>query len=176
MPRLKSSPDRYGTVAVWIHWLSAVLILLLLITGFRAADAPDAQAKAALLRVHIPTAITVLLLTAFRILWWWRIDHKPAPLASMPPWQAGLSRGVHVNLLVIVLGMVASGIGMMILSGAGPAVFGAPGAVMPDFHEVLPRRPHGLGARLMIALLAIHAGAALYHHFVRRDETLKRMW
>ncbi|HCA6665397.1 MULTISPECIES: cytochrome b [Burkholderiales] len=87
-----------------------------------------------------------------------------------------MSRGVHVTLLVIVLGMVASGIGMMILSGAGPAVFGAPGAVMPDFHEVLPRRPHGLGARLMIALLAVHAGAALYHHFVRRDETLKRMW
>ena len=46
MPRLKSSPDRYGTVAVWIHWLSAVLILLLLITGFRAVDAPDALARA----------------------------------------------------------------------------------------------------------------------------------
>lgn len=176
MARLTSSPDRYGTVAIWVHWLSAVLILLLLVTGFRAADAPDALAKAALLRVHVPAAIAVLLLTAFRILWWWRLDHKPAPLAAVPRWQNGLARAVHVALLVVIFGMIASGIGMMILSGAGPAVFGDPGAVMPDFHEVLPRAPHGLGARLLVAMFALHAGAALYHHFVRRDATLKRMW
>lgn len=153
-----------------------MLILLLLVTGFRAANAPDALAKAALLRVHVPMAIVVLLLTAFRVLWWWRFDRKPAPLAELPRWQAGLSHAVHVALLVIVFGMAASGIGMMVLSGAGPAVFGGPGAVMPDFDEVLPRVPHGVGARLMVVLLALHAGAALYHHFVRRDATLKRMW
>ncbi|MCZ2096595.1 MAG: cytochrome b/b6 domain-containing protein [Anaerolineae bacterium] len=176
MARLKSSSDRYGSVAVWVHWLSALLIVVLLVTGFRAANAPDALGKAALLRAHVPAAIAVLLLTAMRILWWWRFDSKPMPLAGLPPWQAGLARIVHVTMLVTVVGMVASGIGMMVLSGAGPAVFGAPGAVMPDFHEFLPRRPHGLGARLMVALLALHAGAALYHHFVRRDATLKRMW
>lgn len=176
MARLKSSSDRYGLISVWVHWLSAVLIVLLLVTGFRAADAPDALAKAALLRVHVPMAIAVLLLTAFRVLWWWRFDRKPAPLAELPRWQVGLSRAVHVALLVIVFGMIASGIGMMVLSGAAPAVFGDPGAVMPDFHDILPRGPHGVGARLMVVLLAFHAGAALYHHFVRQDATLKRMW
>lgn len=176
MARLKSFPDRYGTVAVSIHWLSALLIVLLLVTGFRAADAQDALAKAALLRAHIPVAITVLLLTLFRILWWWRFDRKPPPAPGVPAWQASLAGWVHIGLVVLVLGMVASGIGMMILSGAGPAVFGAPGAVLPDFHEYLPRRPHGLGARLMVVLLALHTGAALYHHFIRRDATLKRMW
>lgn len=176
MATLKSSPDRYGVVAVSIHWLSALLILVLLGTGFRAADAPDALARAALLRVHIPVAIAVLLLTGLRILWWWRFDRKPSPAAGMPRWQASLAGGVHIALLVIVLGMIASGIGMMISSGAGPAVFGGPGAALPDFHDYLPRRPHGLGARLMVALLVLHAGAALYHHFVRRDVVLERMW
>lgn len=176
MARLKSSSDRYGSVAIWVHWLSAVLILLLLVTGFLAANAPDALAKAALLRVHVPTAIAVLLLTVFRVFWWWRFDRKPAPLAELPRWQAGLAHVVHVALLVIILGMIASGIGMVVLSGAAPAIFGEQGAVMPDFGEVLPRGPHGIGARLMVVLIALHAGAALYHHFVRRDAVLKRMW
>lgn len=176
MATLKSSPDHYGKVAVSIHWLSAVLILLLLGTGFRAANAPDALGKVALLRVHIPVAIVVLLLTGFRILWWWRFDRKPLPVAGMPPWQGILARAVHIALLVVVLGMVASGVGMMVLSGAGPAVFGEPGAALPDFRNYLPRWPHGLGARLMVVLLLFHAGAALYHHFARRDAVLKRMW
>lgn len=161
---------------MWVHWLSAVLILLLLATGFRAANTLDASAKAALLRVHRPTAIAVLLLTGLRVLWWWRFDRKPAPLLGTPSWQAGLSRAVHVALLVIVFGLVASGISMMVITGAGPSVFGAPDAVMPDFDEVLPRRPHVVATRLMMALLAFHAGAALYHHFVRRDAPLRRMW
>lgn len=72
--------------------------------------------------------------------------------------------------------MIASGIVMMVLSGAGPAVFGEPGVVIPDFHGVLPRAPHGFGARLMVVLFVLHAGAALYHHFIQRDATLKRMW
>ncbi|WP_461512371.1 cytochrome b/b6 domain-containing protein [Rhizobium mongolense] len=37
------------------------------------------------------------------------------------------------------------------------------------------RAPHGLGARLLVALLVCHAGAALYHQFVRSDELLRRM-
>jgi cytochrome b561 len=57
----KSNPERYGTVAVSIHWLSAVLILSLLGSGFRAANATDAAIKAGFLRFHIPVAILALL-------------------------------------------------------------------------------------------------------------------
>ena len=71
--------------------------------------------------------------------------------------------------------MAASGIGMFVLSGAGPIVFGSEGN-LPDFTQYLPRVPHSIGARAMVALLVLHAGAALYHHFVKRDATLRRMW
>ena len=74
---LKSRPDRYGAIAVSIHWLNAILILALLGSGFRAANSLDAAAKAEFLRFHIPVAIIVLLLTALRIVWWWRFDRKP---------------------------------------------------------------------------------------------------
>jgi cytochrome b561 len=173
---LKSSHDRYGTVAVSIHWLSAILILALLGSGFQAANAMNSAAKAAFLRFHIPVAITVLLLTVIRIVWWWRFDVKPLSVKGLPAWQERIAGWVHIAFYVVILGMVASGIGLMILSGASPAVFGAPGAALPDFTGYPPRVPHGLGARLLVALLVFHAGAALYHHFIRRDGLLRRMW
>lgn len=175
MGMLKSRPDRYGGVAVSVHWLTAILILALLGSGFQAANAADAAAKAAILRFHIPIAAMVLLLTAFRILWW-RFDRKPLPVEGAPRWQERIARWVHIAFYAVILGMVASGIGMTVLSGAAPAVFGAPGAILPDFTDSPPRTPHGIGGRLIIGLLLFHAGAALYHQFVRRDGLLRRMW
>lgn len=173
---LKSSPDQYGAVAVSIHWLSAILILVVLGSGFNAADADHDVAKAQFLRVHIPAAIAVLVLTVLRIVWWSFADRKPHPLRGLPRWQERLARFVHLALYVIIFGMVASGIGIMVLSGVAPTVFGATGAALPDFHDFPPRIPHGLGANLLVALLAAHTGAALYHHFIRRDGLLWRMW
>jgi len=68
---LKSTSDQYGTVAVLIHWVSAVLILILILSGFRAAGTIDPAAKAAILRAHVPIASGVLALTILRIIWWW---------------------------------------------------------------------------------------------------------
>lgn len=172
---LKSSPDHYGTVAITIHWLTAILIIVLLASGFNAADSAESAAKAQFLRVHIPTAIVVLLLTIFRVIWW-IIDTRPKPVAGMPRWQEWSSRFVHFALYAVIFVMVASGIGMMVLSGAAPAVFGEAGAVLPDFRDYAPRGPHGLGANLLIVLLIAHIGAALYHHFIRRDGLIWRMW
>ncbi len=173
---LKSTSDHYGTVAVSIHWVTAVLILILIVSGFRAANTMDPAAKAAILRVHVPIAVGVLALTILRIVWWGRFDRKPEPVAGSPRWQERTARVVHVLLYVVALGMIASGIGMLALSGAAPVIFGGEGALLPDFWKYPPRIPHGIGARLLLALLVLHVGAALYHHFVRRDGLLWRMW
>jgi cytochrome b561 len=82
---------------------------------------------------------------------------------------------VHFLFYVVTLGMIASGVGMMVLSGAAPVIFGGEGAPLPDFWKYPPRVPHGIGARLLVALLLLHVGAALHHHFVRRDGLLRRM-
>ncbi|MCO5089872.1 cytochrome b/b6 domain-containing protein [Bosea sp. (in: a-proteobacteria)] len=172
---LKSRPDRYGSVAVTSHWLTAILIVVALGSGFQADQATDSSSQAGFLRVHIPVAITVLLLTLFRIVWWWRFDRKPMPVEGPPPWQERFARFVHVAFYIVILGMVASGIGMMVLSGAGPTIFGGSG-VLPDFHDYPPRVPHGIGASLLVVLLVFHAGAALYHQFVLGDGLVRRMW
>jgi len=173
---LKSTPDRYGAVVVSMHWLTALLIIVLIASGFRAAGTVDAAAKAAVLRVHVPVAVAVLALTVLRIGWWWGFDRKPNPIAGSEPWQERTAQAVHLLFYVVIVGMIASGIGMMALSGAAPTIFGGNDAPLPDFWTYRPRLPHGIGARLLLALIVLHTGAALYHQFVRRDHLLRRMW
>ncbi|MDP3526504.1 MAG: cytochrome b [Hoeflea sp.] len=173
---MKSSPTTYGAVAVSIHWLSALLIVGLLASGMLADETGDPATKARILSAHAPMGIAVLLLTLARIVWWWRLDSHPAPLAGDPAWQMKAARAVHGLLYIVVLGMAASGIGLFVLSGAGAIVFGGAPGPLPDFADFAPRVPHGIGAKLLAALFIGHAGAALYHHFVKRDATLTRMW
>jgi len=173
---LKSTPSHYGAIPVTIHWLTALLILIAIITGFRAGGSIDPAAKVALLRVHIPTAIAIFLLTIGRIVWWLFLDRRPLPVQGSSAWQVWLARAVHLLFYVVILGMVASGIGMILLTGAGPAILRGQGAELPDFTLYLPRTVHRHGAIFLVALFIMHIGAALYHHFMRRDGLLWRMW
>jgi len=173
---LKSTSNQYGTVAVSIHWVSAVLILILIVSGLRAAGIMDPAAKAAILRVHVPIATAVLALMLLRIVSWLGFDRKPDPVAGAPRWQERTAWVVHFLFYVVILGMIASGIGMIALSGAAPLIFGGESALLSDFWKYPPRLPHAIGARLLLAMLVLHVGAALYHHFVRRDGLLWRMW
>lgn len=173
---MKSSPTQYGSVAVTIHWLSAIANLAMLGSGFRAASMADSATKEAILMFHVPLGVLILLLTLFRVFWWWRVDQKPDPVSGDPAWQAFSAKVIHVLFYVVILGMAASGIGIIALSGAGSVLFGVGAGPLPDFSELLPRGPHGLGARLLLALFAFHAGAALYHHFIKRDGLIWRMW
>lgn len=173
---MKSSSTTYGAVAVSLHWLSVLLIIALLGSGMLAEETVDPGAKASVLSAHAPMGAAILILTLGRLIWWWRFDTHPEPLPGGPAWQAIAARAVHGLLYLVLIGMAASGIGMFALSGAGDMIFGGAPGPLPDFNDFAPRIPHGIGAKLLIILLAGHAGAALYHHFVKRDATLKRMW
>jgi cytochrome b561 len=170
---LKSSPARYGAVAITIHWLTALLIVALFATGLLAADQVDPAAQLALVRFHVPLGSAVAVLTLLRIVWWWVADRHPEPPAGQPDWQKFMALAVHFALYAIVLLLAASGMATLVLSGAMPAIIA--GTTLPDFETVLPRLAHGLASRLMLGLLALHIGAALYHQFVRRDRLLARM-
>lgn len=172
---LKSTEARYGAIAVTLHWLSALAILALIISGFRAAGLTDPTSKADLLSVHVPLGILTLILTVLRLIWWAVADKKPASI-PMPRWQDRLARAIHALFYVVILGIAASGVAMLVLSGAAPVIFGISSAELPNFHDFAPRAPHGAGARVLIALFALHAGAALHHHFIKRDGLLSRMW
>jgi len=173
---IKSTRTRYGTVAVMIHWISALMIITMLVTGFLAANTLDPGTRALLLTLHAPVGIAVLVMTLARIGWWRFADKRPQPVAGSSRWQELSARAVHLLFYIVIIGMATSGIGLMALSGAGSILFaGAPGP-LPDFQGLPPRAPHGAGARVMILLLLIHAGAALHHQLVRKDRLLNRMW
>lgn len=170
---MKSSKTRYGAVAVSIHWLTALLILCLFATGLLAAGQVDPNAKLALVRFHLPLGVAVLVLTLLRIVWWWVIDRHPDLPADQPGWQRLTARAVHLALYLVILLLGASGIATLVLSGALPSIIG--GTALPDLETVLPRLVHGVASKVMLGLLALHIGAALWHQFVRRDHLLARM-
>lgn len=172
---LKSTPTRYGTVAITIHWITALALVGLVLSGWRAEDMADDAAKIGVLRIHTAVGVSVLLLTVARILWWIAVDKKPAYPAGQPRWQQIASSAVHGLLYLALLLMAGSGIATMALSGAGDIVWGGVAAPLPDFRQFAPRGVHGLGASLLILLSLLHIAAALYHQFVLRDRLLARM-
>lgn len=172
----KSSQTKYGAVAVSIHWISALAIIAMLGTGFRATSLVESGDKAAILLAHVALGSLVLILTLARLAWWFWADKKPEPPKGDPASQTKSAKAVHVLFYIVILGMAASGIGMIALSGAAAILFGDASQSLPDFQEFLPRGPHGLGARLMVALFILHVGAALYHHFIKKDGLIRRMW
>jgi len=169
---VKSSPDRYGTVAIAIHWVSAAAIIGLLVSG-TVAEGAEGAGKVSILVVHAAVGTLVLLLTLARVAWWLWADKRPAPLAGQPAAQEFLARAVHGLLYVAIFVLALSGIATLALSGAIPALLGQ--AELPSFSDVPPRVVHGLVSKLMIALVVVHTLAALYHQFIRRDRLLGRM-
>ncbi len=167
----KSTAQAYGAAPVVIHWLSAFLIVVLLVYGFGAEGGFSPMA----LRVHASAGIAVLILTMARIAWWVLADSRPEPPEGLAKWQARMAKTVHALFYVVILGMATSGIGMLVLSGVGPILFADAAWAMPDFGLLPTRLPHGLGARLLVLLLILHTGAAVYHQFVKRDGLLRRM-
>lgn len=170
---LKSTSNRYGTVAITIHWLTAILIVALIALGLNAAEAETDALKRALLIPHIALGLLTLALTLFRIVWWAIADRKPDEPANTPSLQIRAATVVHALAYVFIIGLAATGIATNIMGGVIPAL--ASGAPIPDLDDVVPLDIHGALARLFMALLVIHVGAALYHHFIRRDGLLARM-
>ena len=168
---LRSSPTRYGAMAASIHWLSALAVILVWISGRVMDNAKDAVGS--ILPVHVSLGLLVGVLTLFRILWWVAFDRQPAPIAGMSTAQTWAARLVHWGLYGAMVLMVASGVAMLALTGAVPAIFS--GGPLPRFNEVAPSGVHGLVSWLLALLVLGHVAAALWHQLVTRDGLIGRM-
>jgi cytochrome b561 len=179
---MTTSPTRYGTVAMTLHWLIALAIIGMLTVGKYMHGLPDEDPnKFALYQLHKSFGISILALTVVRILW--RLTHPVPPLpASMPAWQRFGAHLSHYGLYALMLGIPLSGWLMVSSSPLGipTMLFGAvelphlPVANTEDTHEFF-EETHELLGNLMIGLLIVHVLAALKHHFVDRDTVLRRM-
>ncbi|NLY27794.1 MAG: cytochrome b [Alcaligenaceae bacterium] len=160
---------RYAASQIIIHWLVAAAIFFLLITGtFILAELPNTPEKIGNLRIHMLVGAVVALLVITRI-----VLKRSKPAAPPVKGQA-LARIGHVALNLVVLLLAVSGMVLALQSGALQAVFGS-GALPADFMEFTPRIVHGLASKVLIALVAVHVLAALYHQFIVKDRLLARM-
>ena len=170
VPALADPRHEFGPTAIALHWLVAGLAVAALATGFGAAN--GSEAAVGLLRMHAILGALAGTLSVVRLVQWLMRLRSPNRHEA----RSIAVRAVHLALVVIPVGMLASGIGMMVLSGAGAILFGGAPAPLPDFGVYPPRTAHGAGAYALAALAGLHAAAALYHHVWRRDNTLRAMW
>ena len=179
---MTTSPTRYGTVAMTLHWLIALAIIGMLTVGKYMVDLPNTDPnKFALYQLHKSFGITVLVLTLVRI--GWRLAHPaPALPAGMPAWQRWGAHLSHFGLYALMLAIPLSGWAAVSTSTLGipTLLFGAvelpslPITPDRDTHEFF-EGAHDLLGNLMIGLLILHVLAALKHHFVDHDTVLRRM-
>lgn len=179
---LRNSEIGFGLVTIVLHWTIALLIFGLILTGFvmrRVGIDPALQFS--LYQWHKSFGFTALGLAVLRAIWW-LVERNPSPLPGLSPFEREASRATHDTLIVLAI----------IVPLAGWAIASTSTLDIPSLYfnvMVIPHLPlaksepsenfwmfvHALLAYVTLGLAAIHAAAALYHHFMRRDAVLTRM-
>ncbi|WP_176592394.1 cytochrome b [Sphingobium sp. EM0848] len=168
--------DRYNHVARALHWIIAILILFNLVLGFAHDVLPrDWQ----VMPVHKSVGLTVLALTVARLLW--RFTHRAPRLpAEMPAWEKGAAHGTHFAFYAFMLVMPLTG---WIMSSAGNRplnwffLFDVPKFAVSKGDAIvgISGETHEIIGFAWAALIVVHVLAALRHHFILRDNVLRRM-
>jgi cytochrome b561 len=181
MTPLGNTEDRYGSVAIVLHWGMAALLVFLLATGLYMVRLPDVGFdtwKISLILTHKATGMVALAAAALRLLWRWA-NVLPRLAAGLPEWQRVVARFVHLAFYAVMFAVPLTGWLMSSAGGYPLPIFGlfeVPDLIAPNesrFHLLIA--VHRWLAYTLLALLALHAGAALRHHLRLRDDTLRRM-
>jgi cytochrome b561 len=176
MPALNDTAH-WGWVSRAIHWLMALGILSMLAFGTYIARMQPALDNLWLYGLHKSIGLCLLSLVLLRLLWH-RISAPPHALPG-PRWQLAAARWSHGLLYGLMLLVPASGWIGSAATGIDVELFGyaLPGiAPVSEAWDKAGFAVHFWATRLLIVLAALHAAAALWHHFARRDATLRRMW
>ena len=169
--------SRYGTVAILLHWLTALLVVTGFSLGLSMVGLPFSRQKLEWYSWHKWIGITVWLLTCARLAW--RCTHSPPPMEPMPAWQHRSARVSHVLLYVLLFIIPLSG--WVYSSATGVQVvylglFPLPDLVAKDRDLAAVLKSVHLTLNFTLAaLVCIHGVAALKHHFADRDAVLRRM-
>ena len=177
--------ERYTAVAIVLHWLIAIGILALIGVGLAMTHltlAPMLQFQ--LYQLHKSIGITVLLGVLLRILW--RVFHPPPALPDMPRLEKAAAEGAHTLLYVLMVVLPLTGWALVSVSpfNLPTVLYGlVPWPHLPVLPQLKDKAPveavvkfiHGKLGWLLLALVVLHAGAALRHHLVLRDGVLRRM-
>lgn len=168
----------YTLTARVLHWTVAALVLLMIPLGFVIANEQGGPAQEFLYNLHKSIGATLLPLVIIRLLY--RLTHPAPPLPSdLPAIQQFAAHATHWALYVLILLQPIVG---YIMTSAYPApipffgLFNLP-ALWPEDRALSDRlvAVHLYIGIAIAVVAAMHIGAALFHHFVRKDRVLMRM-
>lgn len=181
MTPIVNTEDRYGVIAILLHWTMALLMIGLTALGLYMVTLPDAgfdTTKIVLILYHKELGMVVLVLLLPRLAW--RLSQVLPQLAGhLPDWQKIAARFVHLVFYALMFALPMTGWLMSSAAGIPVSLLGL--YTLPDlvghndlmFHQLIDVHKY-LGYAL-ICCIAIHVGAALWHHFARKDDTLRKM-
>jgi cytochrome b561 len=175
---VRNTPRRWGAFAQLLHWLVVVFIVAQFTLAWLFDDLPNGPHKLTLLARHKSIGITILMLALIRLGWRWT-NPVPALPSTLRPYERSLARVTHVLLYVLLFLVPLSGWTMSSARGFPVSWFGLftlPNLVPKDkaLYDVLVTT-HGVLAWTLGIVAALHLGAALKHHFVLKDDVLRRM-
>jgi cytochrome b561 len=179
MPLKQSlTPSTYSGLARFFHWTTALLVAGQYVIAWTMPDVHRGTHPIGLIAWHLSVGMLILLLVAVRVAW--RTTHPAPPeLPSVPRPLALVARLTHWLLYLLLIALPLMGWanassrgwptfmgGLLPLPSLSPE--GSPlGLSLGDWHQVF--------AWVLLVLIGLHAAAALFHHFVLRDDTLRRM-
>lgn len=171
---------KYSLVARIFHWVIAVIVVCQIALGWIAENEKDAAKSLDLFAIHYRVGLLILALMALRFAW--RLGKgAPPPPPNEPASRRRAARLVHALLYVILLSMPFSGYVIWSFMDAPMAVAGP--ISLPDLFPVMPEDEtpraaawyvHVYSSRALVALIALHIGAALYHEAILRDGLIRK--
>ena len=174
---LRSSGVRWGGISRFLHWLFFVALAFQVSWGLWMTTLPVGVHKIKVYAFHKSLGLTLLALACLRLAW--RLIERRPGMPPMPVWQRRAAQTVHVLLYLLLFALPLTGWLYNSLSGFPlrwfelvhvPALTGSNDALksqVRDLHETL--------AWVLVTLVALHAAAAIKHHFLDRDHTLASM-
>ncbi|MEM6439738.1 MAG: cytochrome b [Pseudomonadota bacterium] len=183
---LRNDDAAWGLPARLLHWSMAVIMIGTLGLGAYTANiVTDVYEQFALVQIHKSWGFVVFALAIARVAWR-LVNPTPKDPEGTPAWQAKASHRAHQALYVLMFALpitgwlMSSASTLQDLYGIKNMVFGLfamPDPFVPgsDALEAVFSWAHTLCAVALTAILLVHAGAALKHHFIDRDGVLTRM-
>lgn len=175
---VKKQTVHYSSGSKFFHWVIALIVISMLAISFFLEDLPKPYVPTAFM-LHKSFGLTVLFLMILRLIWVSYKGKLPLP-ASVPVWQRFLSRLVQYSLYFFVILMALSGWIMSVAANKIPYYFGLfhlslPGVEPNKNLAELMNESHETIAWILIVLIILHIAGALKHHFIDKDDVLRRM-
>jgi cytochrome b561 len=175
----RNSTAGYGAIPQVMHWITVVLVIVAWFLGQFDDIFPKGAARAASLFINISAGLAVIGILALRLSW--RLADRPPPLEHtiLGAWLDRLGRLTHYALYALLIAVPISGILLQFARGDSLPLFGLTEIASPWAADRVFARSvkeiHEVAANALVILAALHAAAALVHHWVLRDRTLARM-